>query len=461
MREPEYIEVAEDESGGVEWLDAPETLEESGGSRRSRRKIALIGVAVLAVVAATTLVLRTTHVIGPSPSGAGVGSVDWRTTVPDAGIGVWTTPDSLVLATDSGLTAYGLSHGDKLWSWDAPAGDAVCALSPSTSQGRGVVAFGSGATCSGVQAIDVATGKPAWNKPESLAPDGAQIGAYTVMKDLSISGGYVVTPYGQTGFASLDAATGARFWTSSQLPGLRSNSLDGCPVVTAQALDGNIYTLAVNACEASGATLPSVSVYSAAKVDSPQVSTLPGDSPKCAPEARALFATSANVLVTCMTFNGQSFPAYAIPSGVAQLVPLALQSIGGIAPADITETGNQLQLVGGYVVGDELVVRSIAASSSLALIAIDMSTGLAQWQHNVPPDSRFYPLNGTSGVQITGDVWTLVTIDPTTHATSTTALNSSALADAGLNGSYQHFVIGSSVVSVEFGARTTIAVSTL
>ncbi|HET9169199.1 MAG TPA: hypothetical protein VFN97_07170 [Actinospica sp.] len=56
MAEPEYIEVAEDESGAVEWLDAPESLEEHAARpRRSRRKLALTAMAVAAVLATSAL----------------------------------------------------------------------------------------------------------------------------------------------------------------------------------------------------------------------------------------------------------------------------------------------------------------------------------------------------------------------------------------------------------------------
>ena len=145
MSEPEFVELAQDEPGAVEWLDSPETVG-AGPTRRGRLRFAVLAAVVVAVLAATSLILQANHEFGPGPDSRtdAVGSVDWRKTLPGSSIGMWTTSDSVVVATVSSLTTYSLSHGEKLWSWAPPAGDRLCAMSPATSQGRGVVAFGRG-----------------------------------------------------------------------------------------------------------------------------------------------------------------------------------------------------------------------------------------------------------------------------------------------------------------------------
>ena len=470
----EFTEITEDEPGAADRVESLETVG-GGFSHRTKRKIAIAAAAV-AVLAATSLILRANHIFGPSPYSrtVPVGSIAWRETLPGAGVGMWTTTDSVVVATVNGLTAYSLSHGEKLWSWAAPQGQGLCAMSPTAPQGRGVVALGSldapspepsGAElCTTVQAIDVNSGKSAWPAPVGLAQDDGSVGGYAVMKELSISDGFVIAPYGQNGLISLDAATGTRLWTSDQLPGQPTSGPGSCPDQTAQTLDGEVYTIVANGCPTAGASTPTVAVYSAAKIGEPQVIPLPTGSPQCSANARTLFATAADVLVTCTTFNGQSFPAYAIPPGAAHLVALPLQRIGGIAPADVADNARQLELTGGFVSGHDLIVESTGPDSAAALTGVDLSTGLPLWQDTIPAGSRFHPLGPSAdkaqGVQTAGADWTLLSISPTTGATTTVPLDSAALADSGINGSFDYAAVGSYMVTGEFGATTTVVAST-
>lgn len=265
---------------------------------------------------------------------------------------------------------------------------------------------------------------------------------------------------------SIDAATGARLWTSSQL----RKSGDGpslCLFQGAQISDGEIYVPMGDACDATGVSEPAVAVYNAAKIASPQIIPLPAnDSPHCAAGARSIFATAAAVLLTCETFNGQSFPAYAVPPGTAQLVPLALQETGGISTADIATDASQLRLTGGFVSGSDLLVESAhVPASATALTSFDLTTGMALWQHTFPAGARFYPLgpggSGAQGIQISGDNWTLLSMSPASGTTSPPVpLDSTALSNSGINGSFDDAVAGSYVVVCELGANATIVVST-
>jgi hypothetical protein len=88
------------------------------------------------------------------------------------------------------------------------------------------------------------------------------------------------------------------------------------------------------------------------------------------------------------------------------------------------------------------------------------------WQHSFPTGTRFDPLgqgaDGALGVQITGNDWTLLSMNPTTGATGpTVSLNSTALSGSGIDGSFNYAVVGSEVVAVGLGANTTVIVSTL
>ena len=527
MSEPEFVEIAEDGPGSVEWLDddleedpeeEPETLRSHGsplrlrftgftGFNRRRLRIAALATAVAAVLAATTVILHVNHEFGPwpNPRSTAVGSVDWQKTLPGTGVGMWTTSDSVVIATQDGLTAYSISHGQRLWSWDPPTGDGLCAMSPTTSQGLGVVAYGatsgpdagatvqvvvigsgSGSTvpelnCTDAQAIDVGTGKAAWAQPVDLTQGQSPIFSSTTANELSISAGFVVAPYGQNGLISLNAATGARLWASSQLDGAGVSSADAC-YEGAQTLDGDVYALmgdAGSTCNggAGGVDIsePEVAVYKAATVSSPQVLQLPDtDSPRCPAQDRTILSTAADVLLTCLNYYGQSYPAYAVPAGTAQLVPLALQRTGGITAADVAPGAGQLGLTDGFASGGDLLVDSIHTSASTtALTGFDINTGTPLWRYAVPAGTQFYPLGSggggigsgsgeVEGVAISGKSWTLLSLDPKSGAASPTVpLNSAALSGSGVNGSFDVAVVGSKAVVGELGTNTTIVVSTL
>ena len=473
VSEPEFVEFAKDEPGAVEWLDASETLDGGGPARRGRPRFAVLAAAVAAVLAATFLILQTNHVFGPGPNSRTVGSVDWRETLPGPSIGTWTTSDSVVVATVDGLTTYSLDHGKKLWSWAPPSGEKLCAMSPTTSQGRGVVAFGTFdaadsalvTSCTAAQAIDVATGKAAWPAPVDLTQGGSPIFGSTAMRELSISDGFVVAPYGSNGLVSLNAATGARLWTSGRLPGRDAGATGLCAEEGAQALDGEVYALSGNICSGAGGV--SVVVYNAAKIAPPQVLALPDDTPRCAAADRSIFATAADILVTCTKYDGQSYPAYAIPHSAVQLIPLTVQGTGGIASVDVAAQAGQLALTGGLVSGSGLVVESEHGDGPVTtLTGIDLSTGTAIWRHAFPTGTRFQPLGpgtgGALGVQIAGSTWTLLSISPTTGAAGPSVpLDSAALSRSGINGSFDYAVVGSDLVAAELGASATVIVSTL
>ena len=283
-------------------------------------------------------------------------------------------------------------------------------------------------TCTAAQAIDVGTGKAVWPEPVDLTQGGSPIFGSTAMSELSISGGFVVAPYGLNGLVSLDAATGARLWSSGQLPGFSVGALRLCAERGAQAVDGEVYALSGNACSGTGI---SVVAYNAARIAPPRVLPLPDDSPHCDAQDRRIFATVADVLVMCAKYNGQSYPAYAIPQGTLQLIPLAVQGIGGIASADVGAQAGQLALIGGFVSGSGLVVESEHATGQVTtLTGIDLSTGKALWQRGLPTGSAV-------------------------------PLDSTALSGSGIYGSFDYAVVGSYLVTGKLGANATVIVSTL
>lgn len=79
--------------------------------------------------------------------------------LPTQSIGEWSTPSTIVIGMRSGLSAYDLADGTRLWSWSPPTGKDLCDMTQTPdSKGVGYVSVGVNYACTSVQAINIATG---------------------------------------------------------------------------------------------------------------------------------------------------------------------------------------------------------------------------------------------------------------------------------------------------------------
>lgn len=82
--------------------------------------------------------------------------------LPTQSIGEWSTSSTVVIGMRSGLAAYNLADGRRLWDWAPPAGDDLCEMTQMPdSHGIGYVSVGVKYACTSVQAINIATGETA------------------------------------------------------------------------------------------------------------------------------------------------------------------------------------------------------------------------------------------------------------------------------------------------------------
>jgi len=99
----------------------------------------------------------------PSATAAPGDGYLWRLPeLPTQSIGEWSTSSTLVIGMRSGLAAYSLADGRRLWDWAPPAGDDLCEMTQAPdSNGIGYVSVGVKYACTSVRAINIATGSTA------------------------------------------------------------------------------------------------------------------------------------------------------------------------------------------------------------------------------------------------------------------------------------------------------------
>ncbi|MFF3504411.1 PQQ-binding-like beta-propeller repeat protein [Streptomyces sp. NPDC003247] len=122
----------------------------------------------------------------------------------DEGPGAWGLGDVVVRGRTDGLFAYGVRDGDVHWTVPAPAGEAVCAMSPRAEQGVGLVAYGEGdGPCATLVAVRTSDGHVLWRRSVT--------GAGLVAGGLAVGGATAVTA--QEGVVRAGSAeTGEQRW---------------------------------------------------------------------------------------------------------------------------------------------------------------------------------------------------------------------------------------------------------
>lgn len=184
-----------------------------GADRRAGRGRGAVigGLSALVVVAAVVVVIvlepwRSSPSSPLSSQSAGPNGKDgyhWSLTRADTGffVGLWATPDSVVLGHWKGLTAYDVESGEELWSWQVPEGNHLCNMSQTTASFRGAFTYGPRGSqgeeeCHTLQTVSLESGELGWEEPVSLVAEGSsgrlgKIGGAS----LSISTNLVSAPY--------------------------------------------------------------------------------------------------------------------------------------------------------------------------------------------------------------------------------------------------------------------------
>lgn len=117
--------------------------------------------------------------------------------LPTQTIGEWSTSSTVVIGMRSGLAAYSLADGRRLWDWTPPAGDDLCEMNQAPdSNGIGYVSVGVKYACTAVQAIDTATGRTALDATSQATRHSMRVVDGTGCGAGAESGGLVYTLVG-------------------------------------------------------------------------------------------------------------------------------------------------------------------------------------------------------------------------------------------------------------------------
>ncbi|WP_405460839.1 PQQ-binding-like beta-propeller repeat protein [Streptomyces sp. NBC_00101] len=220
-----------------------------------------IPVGIVAVVA--TLVVALVDSEGYWPGGAMVRA--WEAprdlNAADHGNGGWLVDDTVIRTRFDAVTGFGAADGKERWEYVVPGRAEICAVSTTTVDGIGLIAYGEdgdlekGGGCATAAAIDLRTGDELWHTP--VAPESGTLqeqpdlvavgGGLAVLRDDDPYWSYDDDVYNDPGerlagaeaLRAVDARTGAARWKAA-MP-------EGCLPYRVSASTAQV--LAVLACE--------------------------------------------------------------------------------------------------------------------------------------------------------------------------------------------------------------------
>lgn len=323
----------------------------------------------------------------------------------DKGLGAWEVGDTVVVAHESGITAYAESDGKKVWQATVPDGTGkFCGAATKVVNGQIAVAYGKeldqqkDAVCKFAALLDMKTGKFGWQQPMAV-PQSANSVTARKGAALEIMGDVVVIAQDE-GTLGLDLATGTQRWAKpvvkptgnddggstiiGMLPGKQSLvvSISGylsSPAVTFAKLD-----------PATG-TLGQGKDYSSKDGDNhfttPQV--MSADPPV------ALVHGNSGALYIVMDDNfGKVGVIDTGPTGGPD--SLQFDTMG-------VDTGDTRQGRGRFLISDGLfiTVTAIPLNGTNKLVAYDIASGKRKWERSIPDGKAIMPLAVADGSVVT------------------------------------------------------------
>ncbi|MEU9504026.1 hypothetical protein [Streptomyces sp. NPDC048196] len=349
----------------------------------------------------------------PSHAPQGKSGFAWSLTKADTGtfVGLWSTPSTVVLGTDTGLTSYDVATGKRLWTWKPPHGGLLCNMSHSTSEGIGAFVYGRWAPkpgierCDRLQTVSVDSGRLGWAHPVGLVAEGStgfpdRVGG----ESLSISGNVVSAPFagprtrdhGGTDLLTADVPTGQVRWSTDFGAAAMPN---GCQLSGhAQALTGTVYAVA------QCGSAPRLLAFGAASPTTPVwESPLPGCKyPVSHRTSSALMTVKADHLLVGCDLASPGAALYTLSPEASRLLPVdtsgaatitASYDYAGVhAPANVPMNADTLYLVKG---------ENTFNARSDGVIAVDLATGRQRWSTTLPGVSSVTLVSPTdTGVEV-------------------------------------------------------------
>lgn len=433
----------------------------SPGSRRRPGRRTGIAAAAVAVVAAVAVILAFT--LSGSPASGHQGSsgsaspvggltaaghstaVAWSKSGNGDVVGAWTTQSSVVVGMSTGLTAYGISGGNRLWSWSPSSGDSLCGMSPQQVGGVGVVTFGttSSSSCQDLQAIDLYTGSPEWSGPTSLTDSKGHSADTHDGSLLAVSDKTVAAPYAGTGdVAGVDLDSGTIRW--------HSNVAAGCVIVATTVVGDEVD--AVENCGSGGGSPDRLLQFGEDAKGGHSTVALPSS---CGNGA-AVASAGDYALVYCESAAGQrTLDAVARASNTVVALDIS-GIITGAAP------WTRVMQNGTAAAGGLLYFTLQTGGTDSAVEAVSLASGKQRWTHSFGSADEAGVLAATSsGVLVdvrarsNPDNAAFDTLAAQTGKPGTaTALTASAASRLARPGSLENFQQGSHIVQAYTGQTT-------
>lgn len=437
-------------------MSAPVRSRLLSGRRRRVLFLTLAGCAAIALALALTL---PNHRGGDAAPGF-AWSVPGRSG--DAYVGLWGGSADVVYGAElSGLTAYAVAGGARLWTWRPPAGDALCGMSATTDQGMAVFDYGklgSGAVidCDHLQSVATATGRLDWSAPLILDAGTGATPSQSGGKALSIGDGVVSAPYygaadakglgSDSDLLAASLSTGKAAWTTDfgavALP-------DGCVMTgVAQVFDGRVYSL--GDCGGAG-QVDLLTVGGSAPSDVHVVGSLGDCAETSASSVAGFLASDGDYLLIACPGENENEGLYSLRRGGTAL--LALDS-SAAAAISVGAGGNQ-PVPGGVVLDGATVYL---ASSSDSVAAISLATGHQLWTHRFPGATNVAALAAdSSSVQVAAVYSSTATVDVVTLAANGSVRGTRAL-DSSAESAFDELSVGANQpYAVVVGEHTAVA----
>lgn len=404
---------------------------------------------------------------------AWTGSVDTSGKTDNASyVGVWVTGSEVAAADQDEVTAFDAGNGDQLWNWSPPQNMDICALSTSTADGVGIVAYGAAApsnsaansgygACQDMMAVNLDTGRSEWSEPVSLVPhDSTTTGVDEPGLALSASALTVLDADGNV--SAYTPATGALLWStaSSVKTGVDAQCAGRDRYFDDSDLVASATTAYVNySCVAAGAPSAYSNYalgFSLADGTATTHLTLTG---ACRTTEVSTLAYEDGYLLADCTANSSSteeFEAMPVPSASAGA--FSTQESIGYANGQMDALGltAQQEVEFGFAVSGDTLYTETGDSESQGILATDLENGKQLWTRRPAADTNLLVVGadpaGALAVSIAtsgnGDSTTLALVRLSAAGGAETTGSSLRGEDVTAEASDSFYLVGSQLVDV-------------
>ncbi|SED44835.1 PQQ-binding-like beta-propeller repeat protein [Streptomyces sp. TLI_105] len=306
----------------------------------------------------------------------------------DEGVGAWALGDTVGQGRLDGLFAYDSADGDVRWSVPAPTREALCAMSPDTEQGIGLIAHGRHEeACATVLAVRTSDGKVLWRKDLT--------GKGLLARGLAVGGGTAVTAEDGT-VRGRSAETGEQRWQRA--------SDKGCEVLAVDA--DATRALVVEQC-GKGARLVALDTRTGARRwirELPVESRAEASVVSVSPVVLAVDEDDKRGTHAFLGFDDRGAPTVTIPLAGPESLLSAPGDVGsGRSTRPVVRDGRLITLAERELVPDRVVAHSLTdGRKAWEYRSEHQTTALA-----VEPDGRVAVLENRNGAAV-------VLLDPAT-----------------------------------------------